>query len=144
MAAVYYAWKGYNGGKALSLGAIEQGEAAVYGMHGYPTAAEAEAHPNSVNAIEKPQVNAWVVAANDITGNPGADAKKAAGDVAGAIGNDTGITAVGDFVKGLAQPNLWIRIAKITVGSVILIVGLAKLTGAGGVAAKAVKYAPLL
>lgn len=52
------------------------------------------------------------------------------------------------FLDDLANPLLWIRVAKVGVGSVILLIGLAKLTGAdqkiGGIAAKAVKAAPLL
>jgi hypothetical protein len=52
------------------------------------------------------------------------------------------------FLADLTSANLWIRVAKITIGGTILIVGLAKLTGAdqkiGGVVHTAVKAAPLL
>jgi hypothetical protein len=51
-------------------------------------------------------------------------------------------------LSNLTNLNLWIRIAKVAIGGTILIVGLAKLTGAdqkaGSVAAKAVRIAPLL
>lgn len=142
----WVAWKGYNGGKAVSLGAIEQVEAETYGMHGYPTEAQAEAHPNSVNAIEKTQVNAWIVAANDITGNPGKDAAHAAKSAASAAGSATGISSVVDFLKGLTTANLWIRVAKVAAGGIMLMVGLAHLTGfsSSPTVNKAVKMAPLL
>jgi hypothetical protein len=49
------------------------------------------------------------------------------------------------FLSDLTSDNLWIRAAKIAIGGTILIVGLAKITGADhGIAAKAIKAAPLL
>ena len=58
------------------------------------------------------------------------------------------ITSVVGLVNALGDKNLWIRVAKVSIGGTILIVGLVKLTGAdkkiGGMAAKAVKFAPLL
>lgn len=75
------------------------------------------------------------------------------GHAAGAVDNtvsaaEAAIKSVPDFLQGLTSANLWIRVAKITIGGVILIVGLMKLTGTdkavGGFAAKAVKVAPLL
>lgn len=56
--------------------------------------------------------------------------------------------ALQQFLSELSSANLWIRVAKVAIGGTILLVGLAKLTGAdqaiGGVAATAVKVAPLL
>jgi hypothetical protein len=53
-----------------------------------------------------------------------------------------------NFFSALGSANLWIRVTKIAFGGTLLIVGLVKITGAdktvGGVAAKAVKIAPLL
>lgn len=48
------------------------------------------------------------------------------------------------FLGALDSANTWIRVAKVIVGGALVIVGLAKLTGVGGIAAKAVKAAPLL
>lgn len=63
-------------------------------------------------------------------------------------GIDALYKSVETFINDLSSANLWIRVAKVTIGGTLLIVGLAKLTGAdqkiGGVAAKAVKIAPLL
>lgn len=57
-------------------------------------------------------------------------------------------SSLDNFLAALGNVNLWIRVAKVAVGGVILIVGLAKLTGAdgkiGGVVKKAVTVAPLL
>lgn len=57
-------------------------------------------------------------------------------------------SSVLDFLNALGSANLWIRVAKVIGGGVILVVGLLKLTGAdqhaGGIARKAVTVAPLL
>jgi len=63
----WIAAKGFDNGNAISLGAIEQGEAALYGLHGYPTAAQAKANPNTVNAISRPQVEAWFANAEGVS-----------------------------------------------------------------------------
>jgi hypothetical protein len=87
----------------------------------------------------------------------GAGATQAIGDIATATGAATGAvatgvatglpsweTAIGTFLGALSSASTWIRVAKVTIGGAMLLVGIAKLTGAGGVAAKAVKIAPLL
>jgi hypothetical protein len=57
----------------------------------------------------------------------------------------SGIGAVGQFFNDLRDPTVWIRVGKILVGGVLLLVGLAKMTGFDkGIAGKAVKVAPLL
>ena len=57
----------------------------------------------------------------------------------------TPVASVTDFLSGFTSKNLWVRVAKVAVGGIILIVGLAKLTGAEkGIAGAAVKAAPLL
>lgn len=68
-----------------------------------------------------------------------------ANPVAGLTSWETSLT---NFLGDLSSKNTWIRVAKVTVGGLILLVGLAKLTGAdkaiGGVVDTAVKAAPLL
>lgn len=58
------------------------------------------------------------------------------------------ISSAEGLESALGNATLWIRVAKVAVGGAILLVGLAKLTGAdkaiGGVASKAVKVAPFL
>ena len=86
------------------------------------------------------------------TGTTVVDAGKAGAGTAAQLGKDipglNAITSVTGFLSALGNLNLWIRVAKVVAGGVILAIGLAKLTGAdktiGGVAAKAVKVAPLL
>jgi hypothetical protein len=76
----------------------------------------------------------------------------ALGDVATGIQTASIVPSWADglagFLSDLTSANLWIRVAKIGLGGAILLVGLAKLTGAdqklGGITAKAVKAAPLL
>lgn len=62
------------------------------------------------------------------------------------VGNP--LAAIGAFFGGLTQANLWIRVAKVIAGGLILTVGLVKLTGfdakAPGIVRSAVKVAPLL
>jgi hypothetical protein len=66
------------------------------------------------------------------------------GESAGtSVGNS--IDSVSQFLSGLTSANLWIRVAKVAIGGVILIVGIAKLTGVEkGIVGTAVKAAPLL
>jgi hypothetical protein len=78
-------------------------------------------------------------------------AQAAASKVNVANGPSTGTSweqSLEQFLSALSSANLWIRVAKVGIGGTLLIVGLAKLTGAdqavGGVAAKAVKVAPFL
>jgi hypothetical protein len=87
----------------------------------------------------------------------GAGTAQAVGDIIGATGTAVGAvatgvatglpsweTAIAGFLGDLTSANTWVRAAKILIGGALLIVGAAKLTGAGGLAAKAVKIAPLL
>ena len=54
------------------------------------------------------------------------------------------LSGIQGFLADITSANLWIRVAKVIIGGAILLTGLAKMTGAGGIAAKAVKVAPLL
>jgi hypothetical protein len=87
----------------------------------------------------------------------GAGTAQAVGDIIGATGTSVGAVAtgvatgipswegaIGTFLGDLTSASLWVRIAKVLIGGAMLLVGIAKLTGAGGIAAKAVKVAPLL
>jgi hypothetical protein len=89
----------------------------------------------------------------------GAGTAGAIGDIIGATGTAVGAVATGvstasilpswtngltSLLGDLTSASLWIRIAKVIIGGAMLLVGIAKLTGASGVAAKAVKVAPLL
>lgn len=73
---------------------------------------------------------------------------KAAASTNFAAGIPNPLQGVLGFLGILTTQNLWIRVAKVAIGGTILIVGLAKLTGAdqqiGGIVKTAVTKAPLL
>lgn len=58
------------------------------------------------------------------------------------------VSGISGLLSDLTSANLWIRVAKIVLGGVILTVGLAKLTGTdqklGSLVSTGVKHAPLL
>lgn len=120
----WVAFKGYNNGKAISLGWLEQVEAEAYGMHGYPTEAQAEAKPNTVPAIAKAQVNAWIFNAqgsvtthvkNKVTSTVANAAKSVLGSGWSLVfGNTTGLLG---------------RIIKVGLGGILIIAGITRISG---------------
>lgn len=115
---------GFDNGQAISLGTIEEYEAEVLGLHGYPTAAEAEAKPNALNNLNYLQVEAWFANAEKISLGKalGTGAKKAAAAAGGALpsafslvfGNTTGLLG---------------RIVKVALGSLLIIAGVFRISG---------------
>lgn len=144
MATNWYAFKGYNNNKAVNVSAFDGAELNALGMHGYPTQADAEAKPNSVNIFQATFVNAAINDANnarDVASAP----KNAAKAAAKAVPKIPGISNVTDFLGGLTSANLWIRVAKGIIGGALILLGAAKLTGIDNKIAKtALKAAPLL
>ena len=55
----------------------------------------------------------------------------------------TGINAIGDFFSRLTNSNTWIRAAKILVGGMLVLVGIAHMTGASGAIAETARKVPL-
>lgn len=116
------------------------------GFNWYGTKAEALAHPNIVS--------------NAYTQNNARDVINAAGSGGLHLGTglastaQTGASSASSAVNsafsigGINGTNLAIRLVKVFVGGILLLIGLAKITGmdqkAGSLAAKAVKVAPLL
>jgi len=130
----WVAFKGYYGGKAISLGEIEQLEAEAYGMHGYPTAAEAEAKPNIVPAIAKAQVNAWIFnAQGSLTTHAIGAAEKAV----------PGIGDIGGFFRDLTKESTWLRIAEGILGILLVATAISKIAGNSS-AGHAVRKLPLV
>jgi hypothetical protein len=105
-----------------------------------------------IELIQAQAVADGVGATLNLTGTTVEVSGKAAAATATQIGKQipglSAISNVDQFVSALGSANLWIRVAKVTIGGVILIVGLAKLTGldakAPGIVKTAVKAAPLL
>jgi hypothetical protein len=112
-----------------------------YNIQGpYTTQAAANAAIPAIQAATPAKGTAGQVA-DDNNSNP-------VGAIAGAAANaESDVSSIEGFLSGLTSANLWIRVAKVTVGSIILIVGLVKLTGVAsnnGIAKKALEIAPLL
>jgi hypothetical protein len=73
---------------------------------------------------------------NTTTGQPGTGpapppvTTSTVGSSNGSIPNPlSGLAAIGAFFNNLGNPNLWLRVAKVVTGSVMIIVGLARITG---------------
>lgn len=66
------------------------------------------------------------------------------GEPQGALENAIpGLAQVGDLFGALTQANTWIRVAKVVFGGVLLIIGIAHITGAGNAVASAARKVPL-
>lgn len=82
------------------------------------------------------------VGAQDVsTPIPGVDIKPGGG--LSAHNPLTGLAAIGDFFNKLSDPHLWVRVAKVMVGGVMLLVGLAHITGASGQIMDVARKVPL-
>jgi hypothetical protein len=55
----------------------------------------------------------------------------------------TGLAAIGDFFARLTKANTWIRLAKVVIGGVLLMTGIAHISGASGAAADFARKVPL-
>lgn len=60
----WFAFKGYNNNQPIDLAGLQEKEAAGLGFHGYATAKDAIAHPNSVNFANSFFVNAIIADAH--------------------------------------------------------------------------------
>ncbi|HEX5494521.1 MAG TPA: hypothetical protein VFX70_08130, partial [Mycobacteriales bacterium] len=54
-----------------------------------------------------------------------------------------GLAQVGDFFAALTQANTWIRVAKVLGGGLLLVIGIAHITGAGNAVATAARKVPV-
>lgn len=157
--ADWAAFKGYNNNKAVVLSVVDLNNLRPFGVHFYPTQAQAEAKPNSVIGFPNPAavamiplVNAAIddynnsrnispTVAKDPT-NPGAavTATKNGAEAAAkaTLGNITG------GITGFSGTNFVLRALKIIVGGVLVIVGIAHLTGADNAITKVVSKVPLI
>lgn len=129
----WYAFHGYNNGKAINASSIDSGNLDLIGMHGYTTEAAAEKNPNSVNVFQAPVVNAAIDDYNnarDVASAPG-NAAKAAGKAVGGVAGDV----LSGFTKWIGQSNIWVRGAEIVAGLMILYIGLKAVTAPPGTTA---------
>lgn len=133
----WFAFSGYNGGKAIDLAGIQEKEAAGFGFHGYGTEQLAEAAPNSVNFFQKAVVNGFIAdykvalagqmqpggknASNPLAGGLQADARA----VTNTVGNPLDwLSNIADFFGKLGQVHTWLRVAEVLTGIVLVGMGL--------------------
>lgn len=122
-AAGSQAWTDANAGRILS--ASESGEGQQLVKWKGPFATEAEALAAQAPRQQSP--------------NPVNDAVNAAENSS----TLSGLDAIGAFFNKLGEANTWIRVAKVLVGGVLLIIGLAHMTGAGNAVATTARKVPL-
>lgn len=67
-----------------------------------------------------------------------------AGPLQGVGAVESAITSVPQFLQGLTSGNLWIRVAKVVIGGTLILVGVAKLTGASSAITKAAGKIPVI
>lgn len=126
MANTWFAFHGYNNNKAVNVSTFDMTELDAIGMHGYPTEAQANAKPNSVNIFQAPVVNAAIDDANNAR-----DVANAPQKIAGAAASG----AFSDFTKWLNSSNLLLRGAEIVAGILLIYIGLKAATAPGGASA---------
>lgn len=84
------------------------------------------------------------VAATAGSGAPPGVSTSTVGSSGGHLPNPlSGLAAIGDFFGRLTQSATWIRVAKVITGGLLLVVGLAHMTGASNAAAQAARRVPL-
>jgi hypothetical protein len=134
----WFAFAGLNNGKAIDLAGLQEKEAASQGFHGYGTEADAERHPNAINLFTRSLADVLIADYRAATkegaqpGGPNASIENPGTAARAAIQGDTGLnlTSIEQFLHGLTSANLWVRVAKVTIGGSLLLIGLARLTGA--------------
>jgi hypothetical protein len=142
----WFAFKGYDNGAAIDLAGPQETAAVSIGFHGYATQAQAQANPNSVNALTGWWVTTIIadygtaVKEGAQPGGPNANilnpvtaVKASTSAVANSI---PGLAQVGSFFGALEQGATWIRVGEALLGIVLIAVGVARLTNAVPAATK--------
>jgi len=135
----WFAWSGLNGGKAVNLTGLDEKAAAADGFHGYATEAEAEAKPNSLNPLTRIEAEAFIP--GTLANNPDKSVAKDLGNTAASA--IPGLSDIGDFFSALSQKNTWIRVGKVVLGGLLLVIGLARITGADNAVAAMARKVPV-
>jgi len=139
----WFAFHGYNNGKAIDIAGSQEKEAVVLGFHGYGTQILAEQHPNSVAGFPNPLALAQVPFVNSIIadynqavkqgsqpGGPNANilnpttALKAG--VTGLAHDIPGVGSIDDLVNAFKNnfEHVILRLGEILVGVILLYVGI--------------------
>lgn len=144
----WFAFKGYNNGKAIDLAGSQEKEAVSLGFHGYGTEQLAETQPNSVSLFQKLFVNAFIADYNMAVkqgsqpGGPNANILNPATAVKAGVQGDVnsllsglhigGLSDIGDFFHRLTEKETWTRVAEVGIGVILLYVGLKAVTTPSG------------
>jgi hypothetical protein len=116
-------WFAFHGYGTIDLAGVQEKLAVSWGFHGYATERQANAHPNSVNILQKGIVNALeqdyqaAISTGSQPGGPNASSL-------GFTNPLSGLAAIGDFANRLTQKNTWIRVGEVIAGLILLYVGL--------------------
>lgn len=147
----WYAFQGYNSGKAIDVAGIQEKDLTIWGFHGYSTEALAESHPNSVSIFTAPIVNLIIAdykTALQQGAQPGgpnasnpvaAAAQGVVNSVASGLGLGNAVSNIDDFFAKLKDANTWLRIGEVLLGVLLIAASVGKLTGANNVITSAVK-----
>lgn len=147
----WFAFKGYNNGKAVDVAGSQEKEAVVLGFHGYATEPMAEHNPNDVASfpnplalVQKPFVNGIIADYNQALkqgsqpGGPNANILNPATAVkAGVTGLAHDIPGVGsiddalNWIKNNAE-SFFLRMGEITVGVLLVYIGVKAMTSPAG------------
>jgi len=109
------------------------------GIHGYATEAEAQAHPQTMNALQ-----GAAGGANVLAGTTAAPGVVQPGEIAAGAGTAAAAAPdVASILKGLTARQLWVRVAEGVLGLALLLVAVAEL-GKGTAIGKAAKVVPFI
>jgi hypothetical protein len=156
--ALWYTFQGIGRAYLIKKNSSAATSARIAAVHGYPTIEQAQANPNIVNAASQLTITQWndqaslpvgggalgVLQTVNITAPSGgkpAQFSTPQNPTTAAASQATGLAAIGDFFNSLSFSGTWVRVAKVTVGSVLVIVGLIKMTGAEKVVETAAEVA---
>jgi hypothetical protein len=114
----------------IDVAGIQEKNLVIWGFHGYATKTQALANPNDVSPLQKPILDGAEL-----------DYQKSHGSFVPSLGDLPGISNVNDFLSRLVGGNIWLRIAEVMAGMILLWVGLNALTRgtAAGTAVQTVK-----
>lgn len=125
------AWYTFPGWGTYELNGLAAFEINATGAHGYPTEAQAQAHPNaSVSGAQAIILSGFKAASTSPVGAGSTGVLQTPSSTGGLGG------ALHDFLGGVSVPSLFLRVGEVLLGLVLLAVGVAKLTNAIPVATR--------
>lgn len=122
--STWFAFRGYG---VVNVAGIQEKNLVAWGFHGYSTEAQANAHPNSVNLLQKPIVDVVMADYRQALKEKAAPGQANAGNPLAAglqASNLGGLNAIGDFFNRLTQPNTWLRVGEFAAGALLVYIGL--------------------